>query len=179
MYRNLTDALESFTTFFNVPTSAVLLPTRSKWVVLWYNDFLCSGYDSLCWCLTSHHSLTTIHWSAHNDWTTFQSGSAFCFRKNDGGTVFERQVYAAQDDDKWVFFEKGRPLAEEDVGGYSARKKRDRLNERRTVELLSRLGAAPWAEAFYRLPGEVFTVSRVTTHTLPQRSRDQVLRPLG
>jgi hypothetical protein len=31
--------------------------------VLWNNSFLCDGYDSLCWCLTSHHDLTTIHWA--------------------------------------------------------------------------------------------------------------------
>jgi hypothetical protein len=172
---DLNDALGSISTFFNVSTRAVLLPTQSKWIVIWYDSFLCDGYDSLCWCLSSHHSLTTVHWSAHDEWTTFQSGSSFCFRKNNGNEVVQRHVYAAQDDKRWEFFERGVPLAEEDVAGYKARRKRDRLNERRVMELLARLGAQPWVENFYCLPGEVFTVRRSCAGELPQRRRDEVL----
>src|SRR6267154_2408591 len=174
---HLNVAFGPITTFFNVPTSAVLLPTRSKWTVIWYNTFLCDGYDSLCWCLTSRHSLPTIHWSAHDEWTTFQSASSFHFRKNNGHDVVERCVTAAQTDKKWDFFAIGAPLVEEDVAGYATRKKRDRLNERRTMELLARLDAKPWVESFYGLPGDVFTVSRPPVQTMHKRRREDVLAP--
>jgi hypothetical protein len=76
-FDSLDAAFRSAPNFDNVVTFLLALPTRSKWTVLWNNSFLCDGYDSLCWCLTSHHDLTTIHWAAHDDWTTFQSGASF------------------------------------------------------------------------------------------------------
>jgi hypothetical protein len=145
--------------------------------VLWYNGFLCDGYDSLCQCVTTRHSLTTIHWSAHDTWTTFQAGARFCYRRHDGQKIVERRVDAAQTDRRWDFFESGIPIQEEDVAGYTVRKKRERLNERRVMELLSRLGAEPWNETFYALPGEIFTLTRPSPPTMLQRKRNQVVRP--
>lgn len=170
-------ALDEVTEFDNVCSTILLLPTRSKWTVLWNNNFLCDGYDSLCWCLTSHHGLTTIHWSAHDEWTTFQSGARFTFRRRDGATIVERGVQVAQTDKRWDFFEHGEALAQEDIAGYSVTKKRDRLNERRIVELLGRLGAHPWDAAFYSFPGDAFTISRPVPPAAARRSRLQVLRP--
>jgi hypothetical protein len=66
-FDSLDAAFRSASNFDNVVTFLLALPTRSKWTVLWNNSFLCDGYDSLCWCLTSHHDLTTIHWAAHDD----------------------------------------------------------------------------------------------------------------
>ncbi len=171
------EALGAEPDFYNVPTRIVVLPTRSKWTVLWNNGFLCAGYDSLCWCLTSHHRLTTLHWSAHDEWTTFQSGAHFQFRSHDGSDVVERSVHVAQTDQRWDFFESGKPLPEEDTSGYLAKRKRDRLDERRVIDFLARLGAEPWNQTFYALPGEVAAVSRPPAATMIRRARDEVLRP--
>src|SRR4051812_10418130 len=56
-FDDLVAAFRSAPDFGNVPTFFLVLPTRSKWSVLWNNSFLCDGYDSLCWCLTAHHFL--------------------------------------------------------------------------------------------------------------------------
>jgi hypothetical protein len=80
--------------FANVPTFYLVLPSRSRWTVLWNNSFLCDGYDSLCWCLTKNHGLTTVHWSAHDEWTTFQSGAVFHHRRWESSAMIERSVHA-------------------------------------------------------------------------------------
>src|SRR5262245_61810685 len=67
-YPNLDSAFNEVPEFTNVPTYYLVLPSRSRWTVLWNNRFLCDGYDSLCWCLTNNHALTTIHWFAHDEW---------------------------------------------------------------------------------------------------------------
>jgi len=164
--------------FANVPTVYLVLPTRSRWSVLWNNSFLCDGYDSLCWCLTAHHGLTTIHWSAHDGWTSFQSGATFTHRRRLAGQVVERTVHAGQTDNHWDFITVGQPLPEEDLDGYAARRKRDRLNEERVSALLARLGAKPWQEGFYALPqSRVFVMRRVNPpRTVARRSRADVLR---
>lgn len=158
--------------FANVPTWFVALPTRSRWVVLWNNSFLCDGYDSLCWCLTRNHGLTTVHWSAHDTTTTFQPGAAFHHRRRDGEALVERSVSCSATDGRWAFAERGEPLPEEDLSGYGARRKRDRLDERRVAALLARLGAEPWAEGFYEVADRpCFVVRRTappaTVHTRP------------
>jgi hypothetical protein len=72
----------------------------------------------------------------------------------------------------------GEPLPEEDVIGYAARRKRDRLNEDRVSALLSRLGAMPWQAEFYTLPqSRVFVIRRENPPgTIARRSRADVLR---
>ena len=171
-------ALGSALEFSNVPTHVLVLPTRSKWSVLWYNSFLCDGYDSLCSNLTTRHRLTTIHWSAHDEWTTFQSGARFIHRRHDGAKVIERIVQAAQQDKRWRFYTIGRPLKEESLEEYEAKRKRDRLNERSLLSLLNRLGAQPWSEEFYALPEqECFVLRRpAAPSTIVRRSREEVLR---
>ena len=83
----------------------LVLPTHSKWSVLWNNSFLCDGYDSLCHCLTKNHGLTTVHWSAHDQWTSFQSGAGFTHRRQVGAKVVEPScLTAAQDNNRWLFF---------------------------------------------------------------------------
>lgn len=174
---DLDAALGAIPFFDNVASHIVLLPTRSRWTVLWNNNFLCCGYDALCHCLTARHRLATVHWSAHDDWTTMQSGSTFHYRRHDGQAVIERRVQAAQTDRRWDFFATGAPIPEEDLAGYRAVRKRDRINERRLLELLSRLGADPWTQSFYDLPGRVCSISRPTAKTVLKRTREEVLRP--
>jgi hypothetical protein len=151
-FLSLDSAFRSAPEFANIPTFHLVLPSRSRWTVLWNNSFLCDGYDALCWCLTKHHALTTVHWSAHDRWTTFQSGASFHLRRSAGSTMVERSVHVGQEDNRWTFFEHGEPLPEEEVTSYRARRKRDRLNEVLVSQLLGRLGASPWSDEFYAFP---------------------------
>lgn len=176
-YPNLDAAFSMVTEFDNVPTVYLILPTRSKWTVLWNNSFLCDGYDSLCYCLTLNHQLTTLHWSAHDTTTTFQARAHFCHRSANDAQMTERQVHVGVNDGNWSFFESGAPLSEEHIINYGARRKKDRLNEESLLQLLGRLGAMPWDEQFYSLPGECFVIRRTSPPvTVLRRSKDQVLR---
>jgi hypothetical protein len=175
-FANLDAAFGTATEFTNVPTFYLVLPTRTQWTVLWNNSFLCDGYDSLCHCITKNHRLTTLHWSAHDEWTTFQSGASFTHRHANGSAVVERSVYVAQTDRHWDFFQSGPPLPEEEVQLYTARRKRDRLNEEHLSHLLARLGASPWSEEFYALPGRCFAIHRhAAPETITRRRREEVL----
>lgn len=163
--------------FANVPTFYLMLPTHSKWTVLWNNSFLCNGYDSLCHCLTSNHALTTVHWQAHDGCTSMQSEAKFCHRRAGGGNVIERSVQVMQEDGRWAFTESGEQLVEEDVQLYTARRKRDRLNEDRLLQLLARLGALPWSEQFYALPKHCYVIRRsAAPSTIIKRRREDVLK---
>ena len=177
-FADLDAAFRAAADFANVPTFYLVLPSRSRWTVLWNNSFVCDGYDSLCWCLTRNHGLTTVHWSAHDEWTTCQSGAAFHYRRLAGSTMIERSVHASQQDKRWAFFENGTPLPEEDLASYGAKRKRDRLNEAIMSQLLLRLGASPWSEEFYALPEQPsFVVRRPRPPaTVVRRNRSQVVR---
>ena len=177
-FPSLDAAFQAAPEFANVPTFYLVLPSRSRWSVLWNNSFLCDGYDSLCWCLTKNHGFTTVHWSAHDEWTTFQSGACFHHRRQVDSNVVERFVYAAQEDKRWLFHETGQPLPEEHLASYGARRKRDRLNEALVAQLLGRLGAFPWSEDFYAVPGEpCFVLQRVQApESVIRRRASEVVR---
>jgi len=177
-FPNLDHAFATAPDFTNVPTFFLVLPTRSKWSVLWNNSFLCNGYDSLCFCLTCNHQMTTIHWSSHDGCTTFQSGSRFVHRQSVEGKIVERSVYATQEDKRWHFHENGAPLPEEDLMAYSAHRKKDRLNEGVIAALLSRLVASPWQDDFYTLSEQpTFVLKRHgPPATVLHRARSEVLR---
>lgn len=178
-FENLADAFGSAPDFANVPTYLLVLPARGRWSVLWNNAFLCDGYDALAWCLTQNHGLRTLHVSAHDTLTTFQPGAAFCHRVRENGALVERSVQCAQEDTRWTFRQSGPPLPEEDLAGYAAQRKRDRLNETRLHALLERLGAAPWSEDAYALPAEpAFCLRRTRPPAAEQRKpAAEVLRP--
>ena len=82
-----------------------------------------------------------------------QSGASFRHRQIVGGKVTERSVQVAQQDKHWQFFASGKTLPEEDLEAYESRRKQDRLNEEKMSGFLSRLGASPWLEEFYAVPG--------------------------
>jgi len=168
--RNLNAAFSSANEFANVPTLYLVLPTNSRWSVLWNNGFLCDGYDSLCWCITSNHHLPTLHWSAHDETTTFQSGALFTYRSwNDA--IVERSVYVGREDDRWIFHQTGVPLPEEDLAAYEKRRVRDRLNEGLLNDLLARFGASPWSEEFYDLDRSSFVIRRTSPPSTVLRRR--------
>ena len=164
--------------FANVPTFYLVLPTTSRWTVLWNNSFLCDGYDSLCWCLTTNHGFTTIHWSAHDDVTTFQPGASFTYRCSLPSGTTERSVYVGREDQRWLFHESGHPLPEEAVHEYKAKRVRDRLNERLVAEFLGRLGAYPWSEDFYATASSpCFVIGRsAAPATIVRRKVSDVVR---
>lgn len=176
VFQSLHAAFSSASDFANVPTFFLVLPTHSRWSVLWNNYFLCDGYDSLCHCLTLNHGLTTLHWSAHDEGTTMQSGTGFSYRYMKDGLMLERVVQAAQQDSRWEFVESGQPIAEEDLESYKARRKRDRLNEERMSQLLARLGASPWSESFYDLSKPCSIIQRdIASPFIVRRHRDEIL----
>ena len=111
----------------------ITLTTR----ILTMNKALC--YDSLCYCLTVNHGFDTLHWTTHDDDTTFQAGSSFTFRSQLDGVLKERSVYVGKNDGVWTYFESGQALSEEDLSSYEVRRKRDHLNEGLLMELLFRL----------------------------------------
>jgi hypothetical protein len=159
-FSSLDQVFASVAVFTNVPTVYFVLPTRSEWSVLWNNSFLCDGYDSLCWCLTTNHRLSTMHWRSSDEDAVFQAGSSFTFRNQSESGLRERSVYCSKNDERWEFDAIGEPLPEEDLAAYSARRKRDRLQEQGMFKLLERLGAEPWEDEFY-LPGEAFRIERL------------------
>lgn len=166
--------------FDNCATKALVLPTHSQWSVLWVNNFLCDGFDSLCHCLTKNSGLRTIHWSAHDAATTFQSGSMFCVRalvSPENLRIAERYVQSAQTDRRWDFFTQGEPLPEEKLAEYAVRRKRDRLDEERLLALLGRLNAHPWHSEFYALPGRIGLIERSRASTCLVRTFAEVLVP--
>jgi hypothetical protein len=148
-----------FTT--SVPTCVVVLPTRSPWSVLWNNSMLSDGYDSLCANLTNRFGFETIHWSAHDEQTTFQPGAMFCHRHNTPHGTSERVVHASVNDGKWTFIEQGKPLPEETVANYRKRAIRSRSNESTLMKLLARLEARPWSEDYYATEDVFFVIKRI------------------
>lgn len=160
-FNSLAKIFESVNEFTNVPTVYFVLPTQSDWTVLWNNSFLCDGYDSLCWCLTTNYGMTTVHWQSSNEDAVFQAGSLFTARRQSASGLVERSVYCCKDDAHWEFHALGEPLPEEEIAAYSARRARDRLNEQGLMALLSRLGAQPWEDSFYR-EGKAFRIERIS-----------------
>lgn len=164
--------------FASVVTFIAVLPTRSEWTVLWNNSLLCDGYDSLCWCLTHHHRLTTMHWSTHDATTTFQPGTVFTHRAWHDGQVEERSVGCTKNDRRWSFVETGRPLREEDLSGYRNRRKQDRLGEASLMRLLQGLGARPWSHLFYAVPDRpALLLSRSLPPAATVRRSEELLIP--
>lgn len=159
-FSSLDQMFGSVTVFTNVPTVYFVIPTRSEWSVLWNNSYLCDGYDSLCWCITTNHRFSTMHWRSSDEDAVFQAGSSFTFRSQSESVLNERSVYCGKNDARWAFHAVGEPLPQENVAAYSARRKRDRLNEQGIIALLDNLGARPWEDEFYRA-GEAFRIERL------------------
>lgn len=104
------------------------------------------------------------------------SCAVFTYRQVKDRDVFERTVRVAQQDGKWLFFESGEPLIEEDVQLYRARLKQDRINEERVSHLLARLGASPWSEEFYDFSKPIFVIRRrMKPSTIITRDQKDVL----
>lgn len=160
-FTSLSELFGSVSTFTGVPTVFFVIPTASEWAVLWNNGYGCDGYDSLCYCLTTNHGLTTMHWQSSDGDAVFQAGSSFTFRAKSDCRLIERSVYCGKNDNRWDFHTAGEPLPEEDLVAYTLDRKRDRLNEQSMIALLARLGARPWEDDFYPA-GKAFRIERVS-----------------
>lgn len=118
------------------------------------------GYHSV---LSRLHGFDTLHFECSDTDASMQAGTLFVHRAAyDQGTI-TRSVYCCRNDGRWTFAQHGAPLAEEDVVGYAAPRKRDRLNEAKLMALLARLGAEPWRESFYALEAEPCFLVRRTS----------------
>lgn len=137
----------------NVGTVFVALPTRGDWTAVWNNSFLCDGYDSLCHNLTRLEGLDTLHWSSSDSDGPFQAGTTFAYRSARDGGEITRYVQCARNGPRWSFCARGEPLPGEPTDAYTKRNKRERMNEALLARLLERLGAEPWRERSYDLPG--------------------------
>lgn len=177
-FADLDAAFSAASDFANVPTCYLVLPTRSRWSVLWNNCFLCDGYDALCHCLTLNHRLTTLHWSAHDRTTTFQAGAMFHHRRWSYGAMAERSVHVGSNDGRWSFHQSGEALPEEEMETYTAKRKHDRLNEAVVLRLLAKLGAEPWSDGFYALAEQRCFLLRRTSlsATIVRQTRQDVVR---
>lgn len=178
-FPDLGAAFASAEYFANVPTVVLVMPTHSKWSVLWNNSYRFDGYDSLCACLTRFDGMTTLSWSAHDATTSELPGSHFEYRRMVDGREERRCVYASLQGSRWYFEQCGDPLPEEDTSAYEARRKRDRLDEEQMARLLGALGAYPWQEDFYAIPGRpAFALRRTEPFpgSIVRRSIEEALR---
>lgn len=155
------ELFESVKFYTNTPTIFYILSSSSPWTVLWNNTYLCSGYDSLCSCITRHHGLSTIHWSSSDVDQVFQAGTKFVYREGIGEDIRERSVCCIREDSRWIFEEAGEPLPDEDLESYKSQPKKGRLNEVKLMEFLDRLGARPWDEAWYDFAQPIRRLTRL------------------
>jgi len=93
--------------------------------------------------------------------------------------LIERSVEVWQEDKRWGFRAFGPVLPEEQPADYTARRMRDRLNEKSLIALLRRLGAEPWSESFYDLAHrKTFVLSRPVPPKASVRAAEEFLRPI-
>lgn len=159
------------------PTLHYVLPTTGSWSVIWDNGALCTGHDSMAYCLTNFQRLTTLHFYSTDRNSTQLAGTQFTWRQPGGEGLLERlvrfirkqdrkegserNVYCCNQGKRWHFEQHGEPLAEEDLARYDLKRKRDRLNEETFMALLDRIGIHPWREATYDFSQPVFRVGNL------------------
>ena len=159
-YDSINDLFYSLNILTNIPTKFYLIPTKSKWAVLWNNSFLCSGYDSLMYMLSNKYNLKTIHCYLSEKQGIFSEGYNFTYREKKNNELKERYIYCAKEGSIWKFFQKGEPLKNENVDLYTNRIKKKRLNENIMIDLLIKLGANPWSESFYDYSKKICLIER-------------------
>lgn len=178
-FAGLREALSAVNESSNVPTTILLLPTLSDRVVLWNNSFLCDGWDALCANLTRRHGLETLHWSSHDEATTFQPGTTFVHRRPTGDGTVSRSVSVSVNDGRWSFFQSGAALAVEDISNYDRRKIKDRLNETQLMAMFARMALRPWAADFYDIGRDAVRIDRVGIPAGVQLRRPAHMRDPG
>jgi hypothetical protein len=176
-FTSIAEVFDSVQTFANVPLTYFILPTHSPWTVLWFDSFLCDGYDSLCSNLAKNYNFNTLHWNSSDTNSRMLRGSSFTHRQLADGKIEQRSVYCAvADSGRWHFEAHGVPLSAEDLSVYTSKRKADRLNERVMTDFLGRLGAFPWASKFYALPEKPVYIIRRRSYpsTIITKNRHEI-----
>lgn len=157
--RSLDELFRGTETFTISPTHCYALPTKTRWTVLWNNEFARWGDDSLAHRLTIFHALETVSFCSSDRTSTQLAGTHVTFRRPTGDeNPTRRNVYCCSQGSRWHFEQHGEPLPEEDLERYERSPKRERLNEQGLMELLERLGAAPWRESAYDFSQPCFRI---------------------
>jgi hypothetical protein len=88
---------------------------------------------------------------------TGQASPAYFFRyfNNNGGEVEERVVHLIKED-RWAFYESGKPIDIEDTANYSKRFKSERLNNEVILTYLKKAGYDLTQEVFYKSNKEAY-----------------------
>lgn len=162
---SIEDLLRNAGPFPNSPTRHYALPTKTAWTVIWNNSALCDGHDSFAHCLTHFWGIETLHFYSSDKSSIQLAGSHFTHRvRGDTEEMKVRDVYCCDQGGRWHFEQHGDPLPEEDLESYSAKRKRDRLNEQCLMELLQRLGIQPWRETTYDFAQSCFCMINAKYH---------------
>ena len=160
--------------YFASPTRIYVVPTTTRWTVLWNNSFHCTGYDSLCHCLTLNHGLETLHFQSSDDDAFYLAGTLIRHRLPAETEPILRSVQASKDDSShWCWYESGPVQPYENVDHYAARLKRNRLNEEILADYLTALGCDPRQESVYE------RASRVTCFVRQELERSLDGRPFS
>lgn len=147
--------------FYASPTRIYVVPTTTEWTVLWNNSFHCTGYDSLCHCLTLNHGLETLHFQSSDRDAFYLAGTLIRHRLPADTEPLLRSLQASKDDSsRWVWFESGPVQPYENVENYTSRLKRNRLNEAILADYLATLGCDPREASVYGHTSEVTCFAR-------------------
>lgn len=147
--------------FFVSPTRIYVVPTVTEWTVLWNNSFHCTAYDSLCYCLTLNHGIETLHFQSSDSDAFYLAGSLIRHRLPGESQSIERSLQASKNDSsRWVWHESGPVQPYENIDNYTARLKRNRLNEAILADYLATLGCDPRKESVYDSNAQVTCLTR-------------------
>ena len=138
--KTLADVFSKPNAYTSFPTEFFVVPTKSPWTLLWCNTFHCNGYDSLCYCITQHSQLETIHYTSCDHDAFYQAGSQWHHRV-DCGT--ERVISAIRNDTKWDWFSNGELQSYENEKYYENRIIKKRFNNHIVNEYLDEIGFNP------------------------------------
>ena len=80
--------------FTVTPTKVITFPTKTKWIIVWNNSFLCNGWDSLFINLTNFYNYNTFYFCSHDTITTKLPGTYFYYKYRKNEILKERYVWA-------------------------------------------------------------------------------------
>jgi hypothetical protein len=165
---SIKEMVQCFPFYSNTSTHILAITVNSDWTGILYNSFLCDGYDSLMHNLTRLFGLETIHISSHDKMTTFLPGSRFTYRSVVDGQIAKRDLSCSVNDSgRWEFFESGPRQNWEMDADYSARIKKERLNEKVVESFLHRIGINIYSSESLIFPLKAVIVSRPRLAKVP------------
>jgi hypothetical protein len=94
------------------------------------------GWHTLIYSVCKHFKLRCFELSISNDTIDYPSNKIVCY---DNGVNIRSIRAIMADDNKWEFYQKGDPLAFENLENYKKRRIKDRLNRAIIIQYLARL----------------------------------------